>query len=96
MPVRPDQPADTDAEQADLERLSAELALLSYRAQLVTPPGRLPYLHVRNPRNAHLTENVYAQAGSYFWPWAEPIAGCHQAAEAAAVVARVLRTVDDR
>ncbi len=96
MSARPDQPADTHAEQADLERLSAELALLSYQAQLVIPAGRLPYLHVRNPRSKHLTENVYAQAGSYFWPWAEPIAGCDQAAEAAAVVARVLRTVDGR
>lgn len=94
MAAHPGPTADTRSEQAELEMLAAQITALGYEAQLVTPPGRLPYLDVSNPRTALLTEKVYAQAGSFFWPWAESIAPCDQVAEAAAIVTRVLRTID--
>ena len=90
----PTPPASTHTEQADLERLTAELAALDYRAQLVTPAGRLPYLDVRNPRASVLTERVYAQAGFYWFGWGERIARCDEVRTAAVALARVLRTVD--
>jgi hypothetical protein len=86
--------ADTRAEQDDLEKLATELTARGYHARLIAHPSRLPYLDVSNPRAAQLTEKVYAQAGSYFWPWAEPIASCDQPARAAVIIARVLRTTD--
>ncbi len=87
----------TDAhteELADLERLGTELATLGYHADVRIPVGRLPYLDVRNPRASALTETVYAQGGSFWWSWAERIAGCDQVRTAAAILARVLRTSD--
>jgi hypothetical protein len=86
--------AGTQAEQADLERLAAELAARGYHAHLRTPAGRLPFLDVRNPRAAVLSERVYAQADAFWFSWAERIAGCDQASTAADTLARVLRTVD--
>jgi hypothetical protein len=90
----PTHPASPRTEQADLERLAAELATLGYRAQLITPAGRLPHLDVRNPRASVLTERVYTQAGSYWFGWGERIAGTDQVTTAAATLARVLRTID--
>ena len=84
----------TQPEQADLEKLAIALAALGYRALLRTPAGRLPFLDVSNPRAAVLTERVYAQADSFWWSWAERIAGCDEPATAAGILARVLRTVD--
>jgi hypothetical protein len=94
FPTTPGPAADTQAEQDELEKLAAEVSALGFTAQLVTPAGRLPHLEVSNPRNSRLTERVYAQAGSYFWPWAEPIAACGEPAGAASIIARVLRTID--
>lgn len=84
----------TQTEQADLEKLAGELAARGYQAHLRTPAGRLPFLDVSNPRAAILTERVYAQADSFWWSWAERIAGCDEVATAAGILARVLRTVD--
>jgi hypothetical protein len=84
----------TQPEHADLEKLATELAAHGFQAHLRTPPGRLPFLDVSNPRAAILTERVYAQADSFWWSWAERIAGCDEPATAAAILARVLRTVD--
>jgi hypothetical protein len=47
-------------ELAELERLGAELAARGYHTAIHTPPGRLPYLDVRNPRASVLAEKVYA------------------------------------
>jgi hypothetical protein len=86
---------DADAgDLADLQRLAPELAALGYTTRLLTAPGRLPCLEVRNPRASLLTERVYAQADSYWYSWGEHIAGCDQPAAAAAILARVLRTAD--
>jgi hypothetical protein len=79
---------------SDLSRLGEELAARGYRAHLRAPADRLPFLDVTNPRASVLTERVYAQAGSFWWSWAERIAGCDQVATAAGILARVLRTVD--
>jgi hypothetical protein len=83
------------AEIADLEKLAAELTARGYQADIRTPAGRVPYLEVRNPRAAVLAEKVYAQADAYWFSWAEKIAGCDEVTTAAAILARVLRTVDE-
>jgi hypothetical protein len=94
-PTQPGDLTDTQPEQADLENLAAELAARGYHADLRTPPGRLPYLDVRNPRASVLTERVYAQADAFWFSWAEKIAACDQVTTAAAILARILRTADD-
>jgi hypothetical protein len=79
---------------AELERLADELAARGYHAEVCTPPGKLPYLNARNPRAAVLAEKVYAQADSFWYSWAERIAGCDEISTAADILMRVLRTVD--
>jgi hypothetical protein len=79
----------------DLERLAAEVTARGLQASVRTVQGRLPYLDVRNPRASVLAEKVFAQAGKYWWSWAEPIAACDQAADAAAILARALRAVGE-
>ncbi len=61
----------------------------------MTPPGRIPSLHVVNPRLTQLAEDIYvgrSQDGLwwYWWPWAERIAPGDDAAGAAIQVAKVL------
>jgi hypothetical protein len=80
----------TDPEQADLEKLAAELAARGLQAQLRTPEGKLPYLDVVNPAVTFLTEKVYAQADAYWFGWAEKIADCDDVAQAADSLANVL------
>ena len=92
MPTPASDTASPHTGQTDLENLAAELATCGYHTDLCTPPGELPYLHVVNPQASALTENVFTHAGSYYFSWAEPIAGCGQPATAAAILARVLRT----
>lgn len=89
MPARTDTYA---AEIDDLEKLAAELAARGLRAQVQALPGRLPCLSVTNPQATVLTERVFAQADSYWWSWAERIAGCDEVTTAAGILARVLRT----
>jgi hypothetical protein len=92
MPARTD--PDTDADIADLEKLATEVAALGYQTDLRTPDDRLPYLDVRNPQATILREKVYAQAGAFWFSWAEKIADSDDVPHAAGVLARVLRTVD--
>jgi hypothetical protein len=84
----------TDAT-ADLEKLSAEMATLGFQATLRAPQGDTACLTVRNPRASVLTEMVYADNGSFWWSWHEPIAGCDQVTIAAGILARVLRAVGE-
>jgi hypothetical protein len=77
-----------------LEELAIEVAALGLRAAIRQPPGQPPCLHVANPQASVLTENVFTHGGRFYWSWAEPIAECGQPATAAAILARVLRTVD--
>ncbi len=62
-----------------LEGLAEALAQHGLRTRLVTPPGRVPSLHVVNPAAAALAEDVYAGRGRdgqwwFWWSWAERIA----------------------
>ncbi len=84
-------PGHDDTGPADLDRLAPHLAAVGFRATVQEPRGRLPYLDVRNPRSAAMSEKIYAQADWYFWSWAQRIAPCGQPAAAAAIIARVLR-----
>jgi hypothetical protein len=88
------------AAQADditsLEQLATEVETLGLHAAVRELPGRLPYLDVRNPAASALTEKVFTQSGKYYFSWAEPIAGHDQPATAAAILARVLRTTEDK
>jgi hypothetical protein len=82
-----------------LERLADELTQRGLRATVLTPAGRVPSLHVVNPLASRLAEDVYvgrSQDGQwwFWWPWAERIAQGDAYAEAAAVIAKVLETVE--
>ena len=86
--------ASTGAEITSLEELATEADALGLCAAVREPAGHPPYLHIRNPEASVLTEKVFVQDGKYQFSWCEPIAGCDQPATAAAILARVLRTVD--
>ncbi len=78
-----------------LEGLAEELSKRGLLTRLITPPGRVPSLHVVNPAMSRLAEDVYvgrSQDGLwwFWWPWAERIAPGDQLATAAAQIARVL------
>jgi hypothetical protein len=80
---------------ARLESLAEVLAGHGLRARLITPPGRVPSLHVVNPRAAVLAEDVYAGRGQdgrwwFWWSWAEQIAADEDLEGAAAMIERVL------
>jgi hypothetical protein len=88
-------PTNVERDVAALERLAGELAAQGLHAEVRAPAGRQPSLAVRNPRAAVLTENLYTQAGCYWWSWREKIAGCDEVATAAGLVARVLRAAGE-
>ena len=81
-----------------LEVLAAELARHGLMTRLMAPVGRVPSLHVMNPAQSMLAEDVYvgrSQDGLwwFWWPWAERIAPGDQHGAAAIVIARVLSAV---
>jgi hypothetical protein len=85
----------TEANLARLEGLARELADRGLRVRLMTPPGRIPSLHVVNPAAVSLAEDVYAgraQDGQwwFWWSWAEQIALGEDLEGAAAMISRVL------
>jgi hypothetical protein len=86
--------ASHGAEITSLEELATEADALGLCAAVRQPAGHPPYLHIRNPEAHVLTEKVFVLDGKYQFSWSEPIAGCDQPATAAAILARVLRTVD--
>ena len=78
-----------------LEGLAGELADLGLRTRMVTPPGRLPSLHVVTPAATALAEDVSAGVGRdgqwwFWWSWAERIAAGEDLAEAVRRIRRVL------
>ena len=82
-----------------LEGLAAELAKHGLMTRLKAPVGRAPSLHVINPVQSMLAEDVYvgrSQDGLwwFWWPWAERIAPGDQHGAAASVIARVLSALD--
>lgn len=84
--------------QANLARLEGLADLLVHhglRARVMTPPGRVPSLHVVNPAATALAEDVYAgraQDGEwwFWWSWAERIAAGEDLEGAATLIERVL------
>jgi hypothetical protein len=86
---------DTDHEQAELERLAAELGHHGLRGELRTPPGNLPYLHVTTCQATVLAKRIYAQAGVYWYTWAQKIADTCNPADAARALACVLATAGE-
>jgi hypothetical protein len=85
----------TEANLGRLEGLARELADRGMRVRLITPPGRVPSLHVVNPAAVSLAEDVYAgraQDGQwwFWWSWAEQIALGEDLEGAAAMISRVL------
>ena len=82
-----------------LEGLAEVLANHGMRTRLMTPPGRVPSLHVVNPSAAALAEDVYAGRGQdglwwFWWSWAERIAAGDDLAGAASRISRVLAARD--
>jgi hypothetical protein len=80
---------------ARLEGLAEVLVSHGLRARVVTPPGRVPSLHVVNPSASALAEDVYAGRGQdglwwFWWSWAERIAAGEDVEGAATMIERVL------
>lgn len=80
---------------ARLEGLAKVLAHHGLRTRLMTPPGRVPSLHVVNPGASALAEDVYAGRGQdglwwFWWSWAERIAAGEDLEGAAAMIEHVL------
>jgi hypothetical protein len=80
---------------ARLEGLAVVLAGHGLRARVLTPPGRVPSLHVVNPAATVLAEDVYAGRGQdgrwwFWWSWAEQIAADEDLEGAASMIKRVL------
>ena len=93
MPSLTGEPSDAGAARADLERLAAEVAARGYQARLVARPGVRPYLEIRNPQAAVMTDQIYAEGEYFVWSWDQPVARRDEVAGAADKVARVLRTL---
>ena len=85
---------EEEVDTALLERLAAELDPERY-ASAIMRQGRVPCLRVINRHAPQLAEDIYAGRGWFWWSWAERLAGCDDAASAAAKVARVLRSVSE-
>jgi len=88
-------PATWQANLARLEGLAEALAARGLRARLITPPGRVPSLHVVNPSASALAEDIYAGRGQdsrwwFWWSWAERIAMAEDLDGAAAMISHVL------
>jgi hypothetical protein len=80
---------------ARLEGLAGVLAEHGLRAKVLTPPGRVPSLHVVNPAASVLAEDVYAGRAQdglwwFWWSWAERIAASEDLESAALMIKRVL------
>lgn len=92
------EPKVSVAWQANLARLQGLADVLvrrGLRARIMTPPGRVPSLHVVNPLAGALAEDVYAGRGQdglwwFWWSWAERITLSEDPEAAAALIERVL------
>jgi hypothetical protein len=88
-----------DAYLGKLEGLADALTERGLRTRLVTPPGRVPSLHVVNPAAAALAEDIYAGRGEdgqwwFWWSWAERIASGDDLPDVASRIGRVLAALD--
>lgn len=73
-----------------LGQLADELSARGYETRLAAPPARRPSLAVRNPAVPYLAEKVMAEAGWFWWSWADRIAPVADISVAADRVIRVL------
>jgi hypothetical protein len=89
-PAQPD-PGDP-ADLADLDALADALNQAGFPALRLTPPGGLPYVDTGLPNGMAPGERIYAQAGTFFWHTATPIAPSDRPATAAAAISRALQT----
>jgi hypothetical protein len=98
MTAGAEQAPSSDSWRANLARLEGLAEVLAHhglRTRLMTPPGRLPSLHVVNPSAAALAEDIYAgrcQDGLwwFWWSWAERIATGEDLEGAASMIEHVL------
>jgi hypothetical protein len=90
MPAPNASPGDTFSAEAALEALAAELDRRDFATTLTPGEGRRPRLTVMN-RHAQLTEDIYVDHRSYWWPWAQPIAAVGNPKAAATKISHVLR-----
>lgn len=72
-----------------LERLAAALDSRDYTAKVMADESGRPYLAVSS-RHAQLSEVIYANANSYWWPWGQPIAAVGNPQAAASKISHVL------
>lgn len=84
-----------------LEELAEVLARRGLKTQLMTPPGRVPSLHVVNPLASALAEDVYFGRGRdgtwcFWWSWAERIGAAADLTGAAVLIERVLAAREQR
>jgi hypothetical protein len=79
-----------DAGVTALEKLAAELGRRGFGTHINTLAGQVPSLAVTNPRAPSLDEVVVAEAGWFWWSWAERITATSDVSEAAGVIAHVL------
>jgi hypothetical protein len=94
--AQPGRSTDTwHANLARLEGLAEVLARRGLSTRVISPPGRVPSLHVVNPSAAALEDDVYAGRGQdgrwcFWWSWAERIAATQDVEDAARTIERVL------
>jgi hypothetical protein len=82
-------PGASGGPEAALENLAAALDDQDFDVTLNLGEGCPPSLTVRN-RHAQLTETIYADGTSYWWPWAQPIAATGNPQAAATKISYVL------
>ena len=78
-----------------LEKLSDELTHRGLDSWLMSPPGRVPSLHVSNPAGRAMEDSVYAVRCDdglwwFWWSWAERISMADDLDGAATTITRVL------
>ncbi|TDD81510.1 hypothetical protein [Actinomadura rubrisoli] len=60
---------------AHLERLAAELRGRGWEATVRAPKGRKQVVHVRNPREPGLNDDVGVDDAAYRWAWSGQVIG---------------------
>ncbi len=98
--LEPDAPPLRTANLDRLESLAGALAARGLHADVISPPGRIPWLQILNPA-AGSAGDVYAwrsEDGSwwYWWPWAERIAATDDVRAAAGQIEHELTPVHSR
>ncbi len=88
----------SDAEIAQLGRLTGELRRRGFSAELVSGGAR-PWVQVANPDTPELTEQFICRTAddhsmSFWWPWRQPIGPVDDLDAVAGKITTVLRSVE--